>query len=398
MTLISDTDTLAAFCRRLSKEEFVTVDTEFLRDNSYWPRLCVAQLAGDDEAMAIDTLAPDIDLAPLFELMFDPGVIKVFHAARQDVEIFYNLAGRIPAPLFDTQIAAMVCGFGDSVGYETLVSKLAKGRIDKSSRFTDWSLRPLTKKQLDYALSDVTYLRTVYRKLRDRLERTGRAAWLSEEITTLTAPETYQLEPRDSWRRLKIRSRSSRFLVILREIAAWRETKAQERDIPRNRVLRDEALIEIASHAPQTVQELARTRGLPRNVAEGRVGAELLDAVARGRAIPESEHPSLPAKVETPRGLGPVIDLLKVLLKMKCEVADVAQKLVATTADLELIAADDHADVRALKGWRREIFGDEALALKHGDLALTIEGQSLQAVELEPAEETVEAIDSRKTG
>ncbi len=398
MTLITDTETLAAFCQRLSKEEFVTVDTEFLRDHSYWPRLCVAQLAGDDEAMAIDTLAPDIDLAPLFELMFDPGVIKVFHAARQDVEIFYNLAGRIPAPLFDTQIAAMVCGFGDSVGYETLVAKLAKGRIDKSSRFTDWSLRPLTKKQLDYALSDVTNLRPVYRKLRDRLERTGRAAWLSEEIATLTALETYRLEPRESWRRLKIRSRSSRFLAILREIAAWRETKAQERDIPRNRVLRDEASIEIASHAPQTVQELARTRGLPRNVAEGRVGAELLDAVARGRAVPESEQPSLPAKVETPRGLGPVIDLLKVLLKMKCEVADVAQKLVATTAELELIAADDHADVRALKGWRREIFGEEALALKHGDLALTIEGQSLQAVELEPAEENVEAVDSRKTG
>jgi ribonuclease D len=387
MNLITDSGELADFCRRLSNEEFVTVDTEFLRDNTYWPRLCVVQLAGDDEAGAIDAIAEGIDLSPLYELMSAPNVMKVFHAGRQDVEIFFHQAGAIPAPVFDTQIAAMVCGFGDSVGYETLVSKLANGRIDKSARFTDWSLRPLTRKQIDYAIADVTYLRDVYRKLAQRLERTGRSAWLSEEMAVLTDPATYRLEPAESWRRLKIRSRSSRFLAILREIAAWRETKAQYRDIPRNRVLRDEALMEIAAHAPQTVDELARTRGLPRNVAEGRVGEEILAAVASGRALPEHERPTAPEKYDIPRGLGPVIDLLKVLLKMKCEAEDVAQKLVATSADLERIAADDEADVRALQGWRREIFGEEALALKHGQIALTVEGQSLQAVELEDPEE-----------
>lgn len=386
MSLITDSGELAEFCQRLSKEEFVTVDTEFLRDNTYWPRLCVVQLAGDEEAGAIDAIAEGIDLSPLYELMLAPNVIKVFHAGRQDVEIFFHRAGAIPAPVFDTQIAAMVCGFGDSAGYETLVSKLANGRIDKSARFTDWSLRPLTRKQIDYAIADVTYLRDVYRKLEERLAQTGRSTWLSEEMATLTDPATYRLEPAESWRRLKIRSRSSRVLAILREIAAWRETKAQDRDVPRNRVLRDEALMEIAAHAPQTAGELARTRGLPRNIAEGRVGEEILAAVARARALPESERPRAPEKYDIPRGLGPVIDLLKVLLKMTCEAEDVAQKLVATSADLERIAADDQADVRALKGWRREIFGEEALALKHGQIALTIEGQTLQAVELEDPE------------
>ena len=389
MSLITETGELAQLCQRLSKEEFVTVDTEFLRDNTYWPRLCVVQLAGDNEAAAIDAIADGIDLSPLYELMSAPNVIKVFHAGRQDVEIFFHRAGAIPAPVFDTQIAAMVCGFGDSAGYETLVSKLANGRIDKSARFTDWSLRPLSRKQIDYAIADVTYLREVYRKLAQQLEQTGRSGWLSEEMATLTDPATYRLEPAESWRRLKIRSRSSQFLAILREIAAWRETKAQDRDVPRNRVVRDEALMEIAAHAPQTVDELARTRGLPRSVAEGRIGEEILAAVARARALPEGERPRAPEKYDIPRGLGPVIDLLKVLLKMKCEAGDVAQKLVATSAELERIAADDNADVRALKGWRREIFGEEALALKHGQIALTVEGRSLQAVELEDPEKDV---------
>lgn len=398
MSLITDSAELAALCDRLSGEEFITVDTEFLRDNTFWPVLCVVQLASDDEAKAIDTLAEGIDLTPLYELMTAPGVVKVFHAARQDVEIFYHQARAIPTPIFDTQIAAMVCGFGDSVGYETLVSKLTKGRIDKSARFTDWSLRPLTRKQIEYAIGDVTHLRDIYRKLKARLERSGRYDWLGEEMATLTSPATYRMEPMDSWRRLKIRSRSSRFLSILREVAAWRERKAQERDIPRNRVLRDEAIMEIAAHAPQTVAELARTRGLPRSVAEGRIGGEILEAVAKGHAVPEAERPTLPEKQEVRRGLGPVIDLLKVLLKMKSEEADVAQKLIATSADLERIADSDDADVPALKGWRREIFGEDALALKHGQVALTIEGLSLQAVELEPALEEDETEPNRKTG
>jgi len=380
MTLITDQRALTEFCRRLFQEQFVTVDTEFLRDKTYWPQLCLLQIAGDKEAAAIDALAPGIDLEPVYDLMVDRNILKVFHAARQDVEIFYNRMGAIPAPLFDTQIAAMVCGFGESVGYETLVSKLAKGHIDKSSRFTDWSLRPLSRRQLDYALADVTFLRRVYEKLKRRIDRTGRAEWMDAEMDVLTDPATYRIDPNESWRRLKVRSRQPRFLAVLRAVAAWREREAQARDVPRSRILRDEALLEIAAHAPSTAEELARTRSLPRGMAEGRSGAGMLAAVAAGRAVPESEAPHLPERIELPRGLGPVIELLKVLLKMKCEEHGVAQKLVASSADLELIAADDDADVPALKGWRRELFGADALALKHGREALTIEGKSIRVV------------------
>jgi ribonuclease D len=380
MTLITDQRALVEFCRRLSQEQYVTVDTEFLRDKTYWPQLCLLQIAGDKESAAIDALAAGLDLEPVYELMADPGLLKVFHAARQDVEIFYNRSGAVPTPLFDTQIAAMVCGFGESVGYETLVSKLAKGHIDKSSRFTDWSLRPLSRRQLDYALADVTFLRRVYEKLKRRIERTERAEWMDAEMAVLTDPATYRIDPNESWRRLKVRSRQPRFLAVLRAVAAWREREAQSRDVPRNRLLRDEALVEIAAHAPVTPEELARTRGLQRGIAEGRAGVGILAAVAAGLAVPESEAPELPERVELPRGLGPVIELLKVLLKMKCEEHDVAQKLVASSADLELIAADDAADVPALKGWRRELFGADALALKHGREALTIDGKTIRIV------------------
>lgn len=384
MNPITETKALAALCERLSSEDFVTVDTEFLRDKTYWPKLCLVQLAGDDEAQAVDPLAKGIDLAPLYELLADKKVLKVFHAARQDVEIFYHQAGKIPAPIFDTQVAAMVCGFGDSVGYETLVNKIARASIDKSSRFTDWARRPLTDKQLKYALSDVTHLRKIYRSLRDQLEKNDRLSWLDSEMDILTDPATYDLHPEEAWRRLKVRTRKPRFLAVLREIAAWREEEAQSRDLPRNRIIRDEGLLEIASHQPQTPEALERTRGLANGFSRSRAGEALLAAVKRGAAVPEDQAPTLEERPELPRGAGPTIELLKVLLKMKCEEHNVAQKLVASTADLEQIVLDDAADVPALKGWRREVFGEAALDLKHGRLGLAVakKGGALTAIEL----------------
>ncbi|MDJ0947821.1 MAG: ribonuclease D [Alphaproteobacteria bacterium] len=380
MSLISDNKVIAGACQRLAKETYITVDTEFMRDRTYWPRLCLIQLGGAKEAVAIDALAKGVDLAPLYGLMANSKVLKVFHAARQDVEIFFYKGGAVPAPLFDTQIAAMVCGFGDAVAYDTLVAKLAKQRIDKSSRFTDWSHRPLSKRQLDYALADVIHLRTVYEKLLKRVNGSGRMDWLEAEMSVLIDPATYALDPREAWRRIKIRSAKPRMLAVLRELAAWRETEAQRRDLPRNRVLRDEALLEIAASTPGTGKELARTRGLSSSVAQGSQGRAILAAVKRGLDLPEADWPSLPRKPERPSGLGPVVDLLKVLLKMKCEAHGVAQKLVASADDLERIAADDRADVPALAGWRREIFGEDALALKHGRIGLTVAGKKLKPV------------------
>jgi ribonuclease D len=390
MNLISTTADLEAFCERLKAAEYITVDTEFMREKTFWPKLCLVQIAGPLEAAAVDPLADGIDLAPLFRLMVAPEVLKVFHAARQDVEIFYNLTGEVPKPLFDTQIAAMVCGFGDSVGYETLISRLAGARVDKSSRFTDWSARPLTERQLVYALSDVTHLRPAYEKLKRKLARTGREHWLEEEIAVLTDPATYRVEPEESWKRLKVRTDKPRFLAILKEISAWREREAQRKDLPRSRILRDEALLEIASHAPTTVDDLARTRGLGRSVAEGRWGTEMLAAVERGIATPVADCPTGEPRVELPPGLTPIVELLRVLLKMKCEDEEVASKLVANSGDLEAIAADDDAPVPALKGWRRELFGEAALALKHGRLALAIQDKRVKLVPLEGIEKAAD--------
>jgi ribonuclease D len=380
MTLIAESAALADFCRRQRQAEFVAVDTEFMRDKTYWPQLCLVQLAGPEEAAAIDTLAPRIDLAPLFDLMADPNVTKVFHAARQDVEIFFHLTGRIPAPLVDTQVAAMVCGFGDSVSYENLAAKLAGARIDKSSRFTDWAQRPLTDRQLHYALSDVTHLRPAYEHLKRRLAKTGRGDWVAEEMAVLTNPATYRLEPSESWRRIKFRTDKPRALAVLREIATWREEEAQRRDQPRGRVLKDETLCEIAGHPPRSVDDLARCRGLSRSLAENRQGQAILGAVKRALDLPADELPALPPRRDLPAGLGPVIELLRVLLKMRCEDNEVAQKLVASADDLELIAADDAADVPAMSGWRRDIFGADALAMKHGRLALTAVGRRVKVV------------------
>ena len=382
MTLIAETAALAEFCRRQRQASFIAIDTEFMRDKTYWPQLCLVQIAGPEEAAAIDSLAPGIDLSPLFELLADTKVTKVFHAARQDVEIFFHLTGKIPAPLVDTQVAAMVCGFGDSVSYETLASKLANARIDKSSRFTDWAQRPLTERQLQYALSDVTHLRLAWEHLERRLAKTGRGEWVREEMAVLTSPATYRLEPAEAWKRIKFRNDRPRAIAILREAAAWREEEAQKRDLPRGRILKDETICEIAAHGPRSVDDLARCRGLSRQQAESRQGQAILAAVKRGLDLPASELPAAPPRRDLPAGLGPLIDLLRVLLKMRCEDNEVAQKLVASSDDLELIAADDQADVPALSGWRHDIFGADALALKHGKLALTAAGRRVKVVPL----------------
>ena len=382
MTVIVDTDALADFCRRQGTVEYIAVDTEFIRDNSYWPRLCLVQIAGPDEAVVVDAEAQGINLDPVLALFSDSKVLKVFHAARQDLEIFFHMTGGLPRPIFDTQVAAMVCGFGEQASFETLASKLAAVQIDKSSRFTDWSHRPLSQRQIQYALADVVHLRPIYEKLGPKLAQSGRAGWLDEEMATLTDPATYRVEPGEAWRRLKVRAGKPRFLAVVRELAAFREEEAQRRDLPRNRLLRDEALIEIAAHTPTTVDELARTRGLSRNLAQGRLGQGIIAAVERALARPESEWPRPESKGELPPGLGPVVELLRVLLKTKCEAAGVAQKLVASAADLELIAADDTAPVPALSGWRRELFGEDALALKHGRLAITANGRRIEIVPL----------------
>jgi ribonuclease D len=384
MTVIADNQRLAEFCRLQAAADYGTVDTEFIRDNTFWPQLCLIQIAGPEAAAVIDPLVPGLDLAPVLALMRDPRVLKVFHAARQDVEIFYHLAGSVPEPIFDTQVAAMVCGFGEQASFENLAQKLAGIAIDKSSRFTDWSHRPLSDRQIRYALDDVVHLRPIYERLDRQLDKNGRAPWLSEEMAVLTDPATYRVDPAEAWRRLKVRAGKPRFLAVLKEIAAWREEEAQRRDLPRNRLIRDEALLEIAAHMPTTVDDLARTRGLSRGTAEGKVGQGILAAVQRAIAKPEREWPRPEPKAELPSGLAPLIDLLRVLLKTKCEAEGVAQKLVASAADLELIAADDAAKVPALSGWRRTLFGEDALALKHGALALTAKGKRIAIIPVKP--------------
>ncbi len=390
MDVIADTDALAAFCRRQDGAAFVTIDTEFMRDKTFWPILCLVQIAGPETEAVIDPMAPGLDLEPLFALLRQPTILKVFHAARQDIEIFFHLTGAIPTPTFDTQVAAMVCGYGDSVSYETLATKLAGAQIDKSSRFTDWARRPLTERQLQYALADVVPLRRVYERLAERLVSTGRAHWLEDEMAELTNPATYRLDPADAWRRLKTRSNDRRLLALVHALARWREVTAQRRDLPRNRVLRDESLLEIAAHAPHSVDELAHARGLGKSFAEGRFGTEILATVAEALAQPESTWPEPEPRREAPPRLAPLVDLLRVLLKLRCEENDVAQKLVADAEDLERIAADDHADVRALTGWRAEVFGRDALDLKHGRLALTAAGNRIRLVRLGPAAEAAQ--------
>ncbi|WP_421710041.1 ribonuclease D [Algihabitans sp.] len=374
MTLITDPQDAAAFCARQAEADFITVDTEFIRDTTYWPRLCLIQIAGPEEAAAIDPLAEGMDLEPLWSLFDKTDLLKVFHAARQDLEIFFHDSGRLPHPVFDTQVAAMVCGFGDQVGYEKLANRLAGARIDKSVRFADWAHRPLGRKQLDYALADVTHLRVIYQKLRRKLAKSERESWLEEEMAVLLNPATYRLEPDEAWRRLKSRSRDRRYLAHLRNLAAWREREAQRRNVPRNRILRDEQIYDIAGLSPQTAEDLARARGVSADYARGKVGQAILEAVAEGLATDEADLPKLPPR-EQPLEAGPVVDLLKVLLKLQCEQHGVAQRLVASSADLDALAAGDPDKERdLLQGWRGEIFGKAATALLKGQLLLTGDG------------------------
>lgn len=372
MKLISTTQDLAEACARLASHPFVTVDTEFLRETTYYPKLCLIQLASPDEAVMVDPLSPDLDLAPFMALMANEAVVKVFHAARQDLEIVWMLGRMIPKPLFDTQVAAMVCGYGDSVGYEQLANDLAKAKIDKSSRFTDWSRRPLSEAQLAYAESDVTYLRDIYLALEADLAESGRAAWVAEEMAVLNSPGTYEVQPENAWMRLKGRIRKPKELALLIELAAWREREAQTRDVPRQRVLKDDALMDIVQRGPRSAEGLGELRSVPNGFERSRAGGEVLAAIERAAAL---DPRSLP-KLERERGRGgngAVLDLLKVLLKAVADAERVAPKIIASSDDLEAIAADDEAAVAALQGWRRTIFGEKALALKHGTLSLRIE-------------------------
>ncbi|MBO6781982.1 MAG: ribonuclease D [Alphaproteobacteria bacterium] len=383
MNVITDTGALTAFCERLRDADYITVDTEFMRESTFWPKLCLVQVAGPDDEAIIDPLADGIDLSPLYDLIADEGVLKVMHAASQDIEIFHHEAGITPQPLFDTQVAAMVAGFGDQVGYEGLIAKLTKTRLDKGSRFTDWSARPLSKSQLEYAMADVTHLRPAYEKLRARIEENGRIAWVEQEMIDLAAPEKYEVVPEEAWRRLKPKRNQPRFLAVLQAVAAWRDREAMTRDLPRNRVVRDEVINQIAARPPDSPKALSRVRGIPKGFVDGKLGKGLMDAIEAGRNLPEDQAPELPPLPDLPPGVGPLMDLLKVLLKYKCDRHQVAQKLVATVAELEAIAADDDADVPALKGWRRELFGEDALRLKHGEIALGAGRGKVRMVEIE---------------
>jgi ribonuclease D len=385
MDLVTRTADLASACERLARHPFVTVDTEFLRETTFWPKLCVVQMAGPDEAVVIDALAEGIDLAPFFKLMADERVVKVFHAARQDVEICWHRAKLIPRPIFDTQVAAMVLGHGDSVSYDQLVQRLTGDTIDKTLRFTDWSRRPLSKAQLDYAYSDVTHLRDVYLKLKADLERGGRVDWVQEEMAVLTSPDTYSQEPERAWERLRTRVRRPRELAVLMEMAAWREREAQERDIPRQRVLKDDALIEVAQQQPKGADELGRLRALPKGFERSRSGEAILAAVAAGLARDPKSLPRIARERPLSNGASATVELLKVLLRMKAERHGVAAKVIATVDDLERIASEDNADVPALKGWRREMFGDEALKLKRGGIALAVQSGRVVAIERDAA-------------
>jgi ribonuclease D len=380
MDLITTTADLAAACARMSRHDFVTVDTEFLRETTYYPLLCVAQMATSDEAVVIDTLAAELSLAPFFELMANEGVLKVFHAARQDVEIVWHQAKLIPRPIFDTQIAAMVLGYGDSISYDQLVHRITGDVLDKSHRFTDWSHRPLSAAQIRYAISDVTHLREVFLSLSADLQKRGRSEWVGEEMEVLTSPNTYRADPETAWERLKTRVRRPKELAVLIEVATWREREAQSRDVPRGRVLKDEAIGDIATHAPTTPERLASLRSLPRGFERSRWGTEILEAVKRGLARDPSELPRLDKPRQSFNG-NATVELLKVLLRMTSEQHGVAAKVIATVDDLERIASDDTADVAALKGWRREMFGVHALALKHGRTALAIERGRVVTVE-----------------
>ncbi len=372
MRLITKTGDLEVLCQELAQQPFVAVDTEFMRETTYWPKLCLIQAAAPGVEAVIDPLADGLALAPFMELMANRDVLKVFHAARQDLEIFLKLGSALPHPVFDTQIAAMACGYGDTVAYDALVQQVLKRRLDKSSRFTDWSRRPLSESQLAYALADVTHLRDLFPKMRAKLESEGRLSWLDEEHDYLLDPEIYDTTPENSWNRLKLRKTTADYVLGLQVAAAWRERQAQARDVPRGRIVKDEALYEIAEHRPKNPADFDRMRAVPRGFGNSRAAGELIQALDRAFSDPNRPQYKHERPPPLPSGLGPTVELLKVLLRYEAERHNVAPRLIASAPEVESIAADDNADVPALHGWRREVFGERALALKHGKLALKL--------------------------
>ena len=384
MDIISTTGGLEAACKGLSQADFLTIDTEFIRETTFWPELCLIQMATDDLAIIVDPLADGIDLQPFFDLMADKSVVKVFHAARQDIEIIYHRGGLIPHPIFDTQVAAMVCGFGDSVSYDQLVQKTVGAQIDKSSRFTDWRQRPLSDKQLRYALADVTHLRDVYKQLNSRLQKDGREHWVKEEMDVLESAGTYDLHPDDAWKRLRMRVRKPIELEIMKHVAAWRERDARQRNVPRRRVLKDEAIYEIAQQQPRDAQALGRLRTIPKGWERSHAAGAVIDAVETAMATPKQDLPRISRPSQPPEGAAAASELLKVLLKLTTEKHGVAPKVIANADDLERIAADgEDADVGALAGWRRELFGEKALKLLRGEMALRFIDRKVEVVELQ---------------
>lgn len=382
MPTITTTAALTDFCAKIASAPFITVDTEFMRETTYWPKLCLIQAASEEHAGIIDPLSPDLDLKPFLDLLTDPAILKVFHACRQDVEIFNNL-GAMPAPVFDTQVAAMAAGFGDQVAYDSLVRQVIKVDIDKGSRFTDWSRRPLSEQQLQYALGDVTHLAKLYPKLVEKLKAQNRYEWVAAEMADLTDPKLYNTSPDDAWRRLRPRKPSLKYMAVFKEVAAWRERVAQERDQPRGRILKDEGVDEIATQLPTDAAAFDRLRSTPKGFGASKFGIELCDVIQTALAEPEKYAPKVdkaPPPVQVPAS---VVELLKVLLRVRCEDEGVAPKLIASVADLEKIALDDKANVPALEGWRRKVFGDDAIKLKKGELALVLNGTRVEVVELD---------------
>ena len=380
MDVISTTADLHELCEKLSRSDFVTVDTEFLREQTFWPQLCLIQLAGPEAEAVVDPMVADLDLAPFYKLMADPNVVKVFHAARQDIEIVYTKTGMVPAPVFDTQVAAMVCGFGESISYVNLVKRINGAEIDKSSRFTDWSRRPLSEKQLVYALGDVTHLRDVYKSLKADLDASGRTEWLAEEMGTLISPETYDTDPEKAWQRLKLRVKGKKALAVLVELAAWRERLAQAQDVPRGRILRDDALYDIANQMPATPEALGQLRTLSDGFGRSQRAREIIDAVKAGLARDPKTLPKLERSDALSAEATATLELLKVLLKSAAAEHRVAPRMIADSEALEQLATEGEPDIRALHGWRRKLFGEDALRLKRGELALTLVAGEVRAV------------------
>jgi ribonuclease D len=382
IAFITATSELAALCERLAQEEFVTVDTEFMRERTYYPDLCLVQLAGSQDVAVVDAQAKGLDLAPLGLLLAKPEVVKVFHACRQDIEIFLLMFGAVPTPIFDTQVAAMVAGFGDQVGYDALVQALTGGHIDKAHRFSDWSARPLSPAQIAYAAADVTHLRDVYEKLTARLRVDGRMDWVGQEMAALADPDTYRVNPERAWERIKLRTKNRRQLALVQAIAAWREREAQRINIPRQRLLKDEQIPELAALAPTTAEALTRIRGISSGFAAGKSGISLLAVIAAANAIPEAELPRTERGGEPNRASPALIALLKVLLNARAEQNNVAARLVASGEDIEALALDETAENPALQGWRAEMFGNDALRLIRGEIALSAQGRRVKIVAL----------------